>query len=157
MIFILRGILVGPPAPHWRSDSGGGTKNAFLPLQETCAILLYLEKKIMSERIVKVNDLLRDLVSQALTRETSLKPGVILTVSKVSTSKDLRHAHIKVSIFPEKETRYAEKALANEWRHIEKYVHQKLYMKPLPKLRFTLDITERDADEVEKILLREDF
>jgi ribosome-binding factor A len=111
----------------------------------------------MSERITKVNDLLRDLVAQALTTELALKPGVILTLSKVSTSKDLRYARILVSVFPESEENYARAALKNELRHIEKSIHQKLYMKPLPRLSFTIDTTERGADEVEKILLREDF
>lgn len=111
----------------------------------------------MSERITKVNDLLRDLIAQAFTTELALKPGVILTVSKVTTSKDLRHATILVSVFPESEENYAKTALKNELSTIEKSVHQKLYMKPLPRLRFTIDTTERGADEVEKIILREDF
>ncbi len=111
----------------------------------------------MSERITKVNDLLRDLVAKAFTTELALKPGVILTVSKVSASKDLRHATILVSVFPETEESYARAALKNELRGIEKSIHNKLYMKPLPRLRFIIDTTERGADEVEKIILREDF
>jgi ribosome-binding factor A len=111
----------------------------------------------MSERITKVNDLLRDLVSQALLTELSLKQGIVLTVAKVSASKDLRHANILVSVFPESEENYVRAALKNELRGIEKSIHGKLYMKPLPRLRFLIDTTERGADEVEKIILREDF
>ena len=111
----------------------------------------------MSERIVKVNDLIRDLVAKAVITELSLKPGVILTVSKVSASKDLRHANILVSVFPESEENYAKVTLKKELSTLEKYVHRNLYMKPLPRLRFIIDTTERGADEVEKIILREDF
>lgn len=111
----------------------------------------------MSERITKVNDLLRDLVAKALVTELSLKPGVLLTVSKVTASKDLRHATILVSVFPESEENYARVTLKNELSTLEKFVHSNLYMKPLPRLRFTIDTTERGADEVEKIILREDF
>lgn len=111
----------------------------------------------MSGRIIKVNDLLRDLVANALTTQLALKPGVILTVSKVAASKDLRYATILVSVFPESEENYARTALKNELREIQMSIHSKLYMKPLPKLRFIIDTTERGADEVEKILLREDF
>ena len=111
----------------------------------------------MSERISKVNDLIRDLVSKSFISELSLKPGVFLTIAKVRTSKDLRHATILVSVFPEGEESYAFTALKNERSHIEKFVHTHLYMKPLPKLRFELDETARGADVVEKILLRKDF
>lgn len=111
----------------------------------------------MSERITKVNDLLRDLTAQAFITELSLKPGVIITVSKVSTSKDLRQAKILVSVFPDTEEGYVRKALKNELSVIEKFVHRKLYMKPLPRLHFGIDATERGADEVEKIILRKDF
>lgn len=111
----------------------------------------------MSERITKVNDLLRDLVAKALVTELALKPGVILTVSKVTTTKDLRYANILISVFPEIEENYAKAALKNERSFIEKTVHGNLYMKPMPRLRFIIDTTERGADEVEKIILSEDF
>src|SRR6186713_2040833 len=107
----------------------------------------------MSERITKVNDLLRDLVARSLVTELALKPGVVLTVAKVTTSKDLRYARILVSVFPESEENYARAALKNELGHIEKFVHRNLYMKPLPRLSFAIDTTERGADEVEKIIL----
>jgi ribosome-binding factor A len=111
----------------------------------------------MSERITKVNDLLRDLVASAFTTELSLKKGVVITIAKVVTSKDLRHARIAVSVFPETESRYVMTALKNEAGKIQHSVHSRLYMNPMPRLRFALDDTEGRADEVEKILLREDF
>lgn len=111
----------------------------------------------MSERIIKVNDLLRDLVAEALISQLSLKPGVFPTIAKVSTSKDLRHSTIAISVFPESEENYVKTALKNDLRTLERYVHGKLYMKPLPRLRFILDSTEQKADEVEKILLDKDF
>jgi ribosome-binding factor A len=111
----------------------------------------------MSERMIKVNDLLRDLVAGAFISELSLKPGVFLTIAKVTTSRDLRYATIAVSVFPEGEEQYVRTALKNDRRILEKAVHGKLYMKPMPRLRFAIDGTEQKADEVEKLLLREDF
>lgn len=111
----------------------------------------------MSERITKVNDLLRDLVAKALLTELSLKQGVLLTVAKVDTSKDLRHARVFVSVFPESEENYVKATLKKELSRLEKNVHDNLYMKPLPRLLFTIDVTEQGADVVEKIILSEDF
>ncbi|OGI22067.1 MAG: ribosome-binding factor A [Candidatus Moranbacteria bacterium RIFCSPHIGHO2_01_FULL_55_24] len=106
----------------------------------------------MSLRITKVNELIRDLVSETINTDLSLKPGVFVTLTKCETSKDLRHARIFVSIFPESETRYATETLAKERARIERNVHQKLYMKPLPKISFHVDTTAQSADEVEKLL-----
>jgi ribosome-binding factor A len=107
----------------------------------------------MSLRITKVNDLLRDLISEALVSEVSFKHGVFATVTKIRTSKDLRQAYFSVSIFPESETHYVEETLKKELSQIEKFVHGRLYMKPLPRLKFEVDSTALNADAVEKILL----
>lgn len=106
----------------------------------------------MSLRITKVNDLLRDLIAKAITSEVTFKPGVLATVTKLRTAKDLRQAFFSVSVFPETETRYVQVTLRNELHQIEKYVHANLYMKPLPRLHFEFDTTALNADAVEKIL-----
>jgi ribosome-binding factor A len=106
----------------------------------------------MSLRITKVNDLLRDLIAQGMNTQVSFKPGVLVTVTKLRTSKDLRHAFFSVSIFPENETHYVEETLKKELFAIERFVHSKLYMKPLPRLKFEVDSTALNADAVEKIL-----
>lgn len=110
-------------------------------------------QKQMSLRITKVNDLLRDLIAEALTKEVSFKPGVIATVTKLRVTKDLRHAYFSVSIFPESEVHYVEVTLKKEISKLERFVHGKLYMKPLPRLHFEVDATGLNADAVEKILL----
>lgn len=106
----------------------------------------------MSLRITKVNDLLRDLIAEAITKEVSFKPNVIVTLTKIRTTKDLRHAYFSVSIFPETEDGYVTSTLRKEISQIERYVHSKLYMKPLPRLHFEVDSTGLNADAVEKIL-----
>lgn len=107
----------------------------------------------MSERIRKVNNLIKHRVSELLSRELSMKPGVFITVTKVDTAPDLRYSRISVSIFPEKDIDYAMQALKNEKGAIQKALHKKLSMKPLPKLSFIYDPTEAEADKIEKILL----
>ncbi len=107
----------------------------------------------MSLRITKVNELLRDLIAEALLKEVSFKPGVIVTITKLRTTKDLRHAYFSVSIFPETETDYVTSTLRKEISQLERFVHSKLYMKPLPRLHYEVDETGLNADAVEKILL----
>lgn len=106
----------------------------------------------MSLRVTKVNDLLRDLIAEALTANVSFKDGVIVTVTRVRTTKDLRFANFSVSVFPESEGHYVKETLKHELSPIERDVHARLYMKPLPRLAFTIDETAVNADKVEKIL-----
>ena len=68
----------------------------------------------MPERIAKINELIKRHVSELLSRELSLKPGIFLTVSKVDTSRDLRYTKIFISVFPHKESEYAIKTLEKE-------------------------------------------
>lgn len=91
-------------------------------------------------------------MSQILSRELNLKPGIFLTVSKVDTTKDLRYTRIFVSVFPESEANYALKTLEKESGFLRKELSKELKLKTLPRLDFKIDTTEAKADEIEKIL-----
>lgn len=106
----------------------------------------------MSDRLPKINTLIKKHVAEIMARELDLKPGVFLTLAKVDTSPDLRYAQIFVSVFPESEVNYAMTALQNEKHAIQKKLHAKMHVKILPQIRFTLDLTEARADEIEKII-----
>lgn len=105
-----------------------------------------------SMRIVRVNELLRKLLSEIMERDLSLKSGVFITIAKIDTSKDLRYTRMFISVFPEQEAHYVSETLKKELPRIQKSLYGKLYMKPLPKLAFTIDTTALEADKVEKIL-----
>jgi len=106
----------------------------------------------MSHRISKINELIKQQVAEIITRELSLKPGVFITISKVDTSRDLRYTHIFISIFPEKETNYILETLRKEIYFIQGKLNKKLFLKIVPKIEFSVDTTELNADNIEKIL-----
>ena len=106
----------------------------------------------MHSRTTQLNDLIRDAVSALFTSELSLKEGVILTVARVETARNLRATHVSVSVFPESERAYAMKTLEYEYRNIQKLLHRTMATRPLPKLFFELDTTGEKADEVEHLL-----
>jgi len=108
--------------------------------------------EIMSHRIEKINDLIRQNINDILTREINLKSGVFVTIAKVDTTSDLRYTRIFVSIFPELERNYVMKTLEKEIYKIQGILNKKLHMRPLPKIVFQLDTTESKADEIEKLL-----
>lgn len=106
----------------------------------------------MPNRIEKINALIQKNLSEIISRELSIKPGIFITISKVDTTPDLRYTRVFVSIFPEKEQSYAIKALENEIYPLQGSLNKTLSMKPLPKIEFKIDLTESKADEVEKLL-----
>jgi ribosome-binding factor A len=107
----------------------------------------------MSHRILQINELIREHLGGILLREVSFKAGILVTISKVETTADLRHSKISISTFPEKETGYAIGTLMHEKGRIQKSLHRKLSMKPLPLLIFRSDSTEQNADVIERILI----
>ncbi len=106
----------------------------------------------MHDRISQLNDLIRDILGLILTRELSLKTGVIVTIAKVDTARNLRSTHVSLSVLPVTDRYYVMKTLQHEHRRVEWLFHQKLSTRPLPKLVFELDTTEEKADEVERLL-----
>jgi ribosome-binding factor A len=106
----------------------------------------------MSNRIPKINELIKKHISEIISRDLSLKPGVFVTVAKVDTTPDLRYTRVFVSIFPEKEIDYAIKTLEKEIYRLQGSLNKRLSMKPLPKIEFKVDLTEARADEIEKLL-----
>ena len=106
----------------------------------------------MHDRITQLNDLIRDILGEILTREVSLKKGVIITLSKVETARNLRATRVFLSVLPIEDRDYAIKTLEHERRNIQLLFHRKLATRPLPQLVFVLDTTEEKADEVEHLL-----
>jgi len=106
----------------------------------------------MSLRVKSINELIKNHMGDILLKELDLKPGILVTVSKVDTSPDLRYTRIFVSVFPEKETQYVKKALHNGIYQIQGVLNKRLVMKPIPRISFEIDRTEAEAQKVEDIL-----
>lgn len=106
----------------------------------------------MSDRIIKINELIHSIIGELLEREVSWKQGVLVTVARVDTAPNLRYTRVFVSVFPETETRYALETLRHEEHALEQQLRSHLATRPLPKLGFALDTGSRELDTIEKIL-----
>lgn len=106
----------------------------------------------MSDRVLKINELIHHHIAELLPREVDFKLGVFVTVSRVDTTPDLRYTRIFISIFPAKETPYVLATLKKERGALQNKLNKKLHMKPLPRIVFRSDDTEEKADEVERLL-----
>jgi len=118
-----------------------------------CLILDGFEYDTMpSRRILQINGLIRKHLGEIIAREVDFKSGVIVTISKVETTPDLRGVRVSVSVFPEIEEEYVMKTFRHEIGTIERKLHGFLHMKPLPRISFAFDPTESKADEIEHLL-----
>ncbi len=105
----------------------------------------------MSERVAKLNDFIRDNISEIFFKELSLKKGVFVSVIKVTTTKDLESTKILVSVFPEKERLYAMNTLKKEIYNIQGALNKRLQIRRMPRIEFILDKTQEKVDKLETV------
>lgn len=106
----------------------------------------------MSKRISQVNSLLKSELSQIFLRELELPRDCLITITRGEATPDLREARVWVSVLPEKETRRVFKELNKKKREIQRLLHKKLVMRPLPRIEFKIDKTEVEASRMEQLL-----
>jgi len=99
----------------------------------------------------KVNDLIRDQLSQAISRELSLKPEVLVSITKVKTSADLSQSSVLVSIFPLQEAPYCLATLKKEAPLLKKKLAKKLKLRKIPCLKFVHDQTGEKISQLEEL------
>lgn len=105
----------------------------------------------MSERIPKINDFIRDNISEILNKELPFKKGVFVSVIKVSTTKDLEETKVLVSIFPESERAYVMATLKKEIYRIQGALNKRLQIRRMPRIEFILDKTQENVDKLETV------
>jgi len=108
----------------------------------------------MSHRILQVNELIRQELGKLLVSEVEFPKNCLATIVEVETSKDLRHAKVWLSIIPTVYTQKVLNKLNKMAGHLQFLLNKKLSMKPLPRLFFKIDETERKASEIEDLLDR---
>ena len=105
----------------------------------------------VSQRILRVNQLLKQEVSQSLSREIDFD-GVLVTITKVDASDDLKQAKVKISVMPTEKSEQVLRILEKNIYHLQQILNKKLTMKTVPKIRFVIDQTEVKAQRIEEIL-----
>lgn len=105
----------------------------------------------MSQRILRVNQLLKQEIGQSLLREIDFG-GVLVTITEVDTSDDLRQAKVKISVMPTEKSEQVLIILEKNIYHLQQILNKKLTMKTVPKIRFVIDQTEVKAQRIEEIL-----
>lgn len=106
----------------------------------------------MPERIPRVNALIKHELGQVLLEEFEPPQGVIVTITKVSTSKDLHYARVWVSILPLQKAAETMKLLKHHGPRLQYEMHQRIILHVSPRITFVLDKTSQRVEHIESIL-----
>ena len=95
---------------------------------------------MQGERMRRVNEGVREVVSSALTTRARDERLGFVTITGVETSPDLRHATVFVSVFgPESEREGSFEVLEDMRPALQREIATHLRMKNTPKLKFEYD------------------
>ncbi len=105
-------------------------------------------------RMPRVEELIKREVSLILTKDLCIPEIGFITITYVSVSKDLKHAHIHVSVFgDEKKQEKTLKLLTSQAHNIFQILKTRIRMKYIPHLTFYLDHSAEYSDHINRRLI----
>ena len=106
----------------------------------------------MPHKIERLNEIIKQVLGQIVLEEEEFGLGVLVTIMAVDTSDDGLHANILMSVYPTAKGKIALERLNRHIYGLQQMLNKKLQMRPVPKIRFVLDKTEEEAEQVEKLM-----
>ncbi|MEA3449512.1 MAG: ribosome-binding factor A [Patescibacteria group bacterium] len=103
-------------------------------------------------RMEQVNAMLQAELAQLINECVEFRDGLI-TITRVKCSPNLKEATVFVSVLPENKYGSALKALRKSDYNFSKYLKKRIKMKYIPRFNWQIDSTEKEADELEKIII----
>jgi ribosome-binding factor A len=110
-----------------------------------------------SDRLRRINEAMREVLSGAITSELKDPRVGFVTVTAVETSPDLRHARVFVSVLGNPgERRRTMQALDNAHGFLQRRVGSELRIKNTPQIHFIYDDTAERGMRISELLDSED-
>ena len=105
-----------------------------------------------SNRVQRLNSLIREEVNLMLLKDFEFGDGVLLTITRVETVPNLSETKIYISTLPQKEIDRIFKILNKLVYAIQQKLNKRLRMRPVPKIRFIKEEKTGEAGRIEEIL-----
>jgi len=106
----------------------------------------------MSERILRVNQLIKRELSQIILKEIDFPKNMLVTVTRAETSVDLEEAKIYVSIIPENQIGRVLHILETQVYNLQQKLNKRLQMRSTPRIRFLQEKETGQAGRIEELL-----
>ena len=105
------------------------------------------------DRMRRVDEAVREVLSDAVTKDLKDPRVGFVTVTDVKTSPDLRHARVYVSVLGTQQERTDSlEGLQSAHGYLQARLGTSLRMKHTPQLEFLYDETAERADRLERLL-----
>lgn len=104
----------------------------------------------MSDRVYKINELIREEVSTSLLREMTDHKGIV-TVTAVETTPDLRYSTVWYRIIGG-DDKVIERILADREKVVQKTINKRLSLKHVPKISFRYDKSGQYVDNINRLI-----
>lgn len=105
----------------------------------------------MSYRLEKTNELVKQELAKIIFDE-DFGAKTLVTVLDAQTSLDGLHANIIFSVYPTKQGEWAQRKINSGVFDIQQKLNKRLNMRPVPKIRFVLDETEEEGQQIETVI-----
>lgn len=106
-------------------------------------------------RIAKINELIQQELGKILIKEVEFPVGTIVTITRVKTDADVRHAIVYMAAYPDGHRGSSLAILEKKAPHLQHLLNKTLVMQHVPRIRFVLDTEEpilSAEEEIEEIL-----
>lgn len=105
-------------------------------------------------RMSRVDSEIQTALSETITYNLSSSElsGCIISVISVHTSKDLRHARVLISIFPDKDKEKKFNAIKNAIPFLRKEVARKVSLRIVPELQFEIDNSAEYGAKIDSLI-----
>lgn len=105
-----------------------------------------------SQRISQINELIKTLANEFITRELEIPFDCFVTISKIETSPDLHYSKILITVIPDNKRGTALKILRTHQKQMQKFIASNIKFKFMPKLSFDIDEQVIYGNKIDELL-----
>lgn len=106
----------------------------------------------MKERLAKINKNIQRVFGEILHREADVPKEVMVTISKVETTPNLKSSTVWLYIFPTNQGEEILDRLKKQMYDLQGALNREVNMRPLPRIFLRLDHGAEHAESIEKTL-----
>jgi len=106
----------------------------------------------MSNRIQRINQLIKKELSQIILREIEFPQDVLVTITRVEISANLIEGNIWISVLPEEKLKRILEILNKNIYFLQQKLNKRLKMRPIPRIRFLEEKKTAEAGKIEELL-----
>jgi len=106
----------------------------------------------MSKRRQRINQLIKEEISQLILKEIDFAPGILVTTTRVETTEDLLDTNVFISVFPENSFPKTVDFLKKKSGFLQREINKSLRIRPIPRLHLLPEKATSKAGRIEEIL-----